>query len=391
MDIRVLFVDDDRLLLRAMERTLRGQCPAWDLRFLDSGAAAVELLRRETIDVVFCDMKMPGVDGTEVLERARQIQPRAVRALLSGFDDQEHALRAVPVAHQFLRKPFDTATVRALVQRAASLNEQLADDRLGSLLGALGPVPALPRVYMELTEALARREPCMATVAAIVERDMAITGKLLCLVNSALFALPRRTTSVRDAVAYLGLGTLRSLVLSIETFQAFKPAVRLPALAPSILERHAMQVAQLARQLAPDGNGTDDTFLAALLHDIGKLLLAQLVPHDVARILETVRRTGAAAAEVERDVLGVTHADVGAHLLGLWGLPYPVVEAVAHHHDPAVVPHQAFEVLDAVYVANRLVGAATASVDEAHLAALGVVDKLPAWRMLADRTAMGRA
>jgi HD-like signal output (HDOD) protein len=119
----------------------------------------------------------------------------------------------------------------------------------------------------------------------------------------------------------------------------------------------------------------DDTLLAGLLHDIGYWVLAQECPADLKKALELAAAAGIALHEAETRVMGASHAEVGAYLLGIWGLPYSVIEAVAHHHQPHRVAQNQFDVLAALAIADALVPVSDAFAADAILATDARIDE----------------
>lgn len=391
---RILFVDDDPNILQGMRRMLRSQREQWELAFADSGEAALAILGAAPFDVIVSDMRMPGMDGASLLACVRERYPEVIRFILSGHSDQSAALRAVPVAHQFLSKPCDSGALQVAIERACGLKAILADDSLCRTVGSMGQLPAMPGTYLEITKALNMPDVDLDAVAGIVEQDVAVTAKLLQLANSAFFGLSREVTNVRAAVRYLGLDILKSLVLSIGVFRSFEGEGLAEVFSVEDFQAHAYLTAKIAAALPSAKHLKDVTSLAALLHDVGKLVLAARMPAHLGRTIGRAHEQQRPLHEVEQELAGVTHAEIGAYLLGLWGLPWAVVEAVAHHHAPGRVPSQGMDALAAVYIANALArefGAAPNSepdlvqpaLDPVYLEMLGVAGELPAWREMA--------
>jgi HD-like signal output (HDOD) protein/CheY-like chemotaxis protein len=391
---KILFVDDEPNILQGLKRMLRSQSDHWEVAFAGGGEAALAMLDAAPFDVVVSDMRMPGMDGAALLACVREKYPEVIRFILSGHSDQKAALRAVTVAHQFLSKPCESGTLQVAIERACGLKAVLSDPSLCRTVGSMRELPAMPRTYLELRKALEDADVSLDTVARIVEQDVAVTAKLLQLVNSAFFGLPRDVTNVRSAVSYLGVDVLKSLVLSIGVFRSFEDAGAIPGFSVEQFQSHAYLTARIAGALPAPPHLKDAISLAALLHDSGKLVLATRMPAHFARALALAVEQGRPIYEVEQDIMGVTHAEIGAYLLGLWGLPWPVVEAVAHHHVPARVPEQGLDALAAVYIANILAlecappppaGASLVqpAFDALYIDSLGVADQLPDWRILA--------
>jgi HD-like signal output (HDOD) protein len=339
-------------------------------------------------------MRMPGMDGAKLLALVRDRYPQVVRIVLSGHTSLSTALRAVPVAHQFLAKPCDAGTLRVAIERACHLKGLLNDDAIRRTVGALRDLPALPRTYDALTQALADPDTPLQKIARIVEQDVGISAKILQLVNSAFFGLANSVTNVSHAVIYLGINTLRSLALSVEIFRVFRPKTPLPGFSLEGLERHARLVAHIAARLPVPKHFADIPMVAGMLHDVGKLILAWKFPERFKELLAQAAEEHRPLYKIEEREYGFSHAEIGAYLLGLWGLPYILVEAVALHHGPNRVPHQYFDAVSAVHVANLLAHELEASSSEVpseydagasleELKALGVAEDLPAWRAMA--------
>ena len=218
-------------------------------------------------------------------------------------------------------------------------------------LGSIGTLPAMPSTFAALQSALADPSVDSSKVAKIIQKDQAVSAKVLQVCNSAFFRLPRNVSSIQQAVSYLGLSTMRSMVLSAEVF---KPGKSLPAgLDLGQLQQHALSVAGIARFLAVDMPWAEDAFLAGLLHDVGYLLLGRVFGDSMQRAL-TAFAAGMPLSAAEQSFIGVDHGTAGAYLLGLWGLPYEVVEAVAHHETPERIGSSGFDVLSAVAMAHAL-------------------------------------
>jgi putative nucleotidyltransferase with HDIG domain len=211
-------------------------------------------------------------------------------------------------------------------------------------------------------------------------------------VNGAYFA-ETSVASVEHAIAQLGVGILRTLVITAHLFSTAEESSPIPGFSLKAIQEHSVLTANVARQLFVEAPAAEEAFTAALLHDIGKIVLALGMPERVAEIAALARQDGVAEQVKEIEVLGVTHAVVGGYLLGLWGLPLSIVEAVAFHHTPPLGSQRGFDVAAAVYVANALVNDqarvpaetedATCSVEVAHLERLGVAERLSVWIAIA--------
>lgn len=386
---RVLFVDDEVAVLQGLERMLFEMTDRWDLVFVESGEKALYELSGRQFDVIVSDMRMPVMDGATLLAHVHDEYPNIVRIILTGHSELEATLRAMPVAHCFLTKPCRPELIEEVLHRSLDLQAILGAESLRTLVGSVAGLPVRPEVYTKLTEAIADPLIEMRHVAQIVTADVGLTTKVLHLTNSSFFGSKRKFVNIEQAVNFIGLRMLRKVVLSAEVFSAFNPKQSLGGLSLEREQRHGLACAGVARHIAPGPEVGEYAFLAGMLHDVGKLVLATRAP----KIMRQLTRQSANGCSLpptgEVEVTGTTHGRLGAYLLGLWGIQHPVVEAVAHHHDPASVRTSRFDLPSIVHVANALVhsieneragGSRDVEVDREHLAGLGVLDKLEDWR-----------
>ena len=393
MDLkRVLFVDDEESILAGLRNLLRKQRNRWDMVFAVGGEAALVELAAGPFDVIVSDMRMPGMDGATLLERVKQEHPMTARIVLSGHAERDAVMRAIPVTHQFLSKPCDADTLRSVVERACDLQRFLQNDIVRQAIGRLDKVPSIPRTYSAITTAMGNPSSSLADVARIVERDPAMSAKILQLVNSAYFGLAQRTGSVQQAVSYLGLELLRGLALAAHVFSEAIPPT--DGFSLDRAQAHSLLAAILARRFLSGHKQAEEAFTAAIVQDIGTIVLAVGLPEQFQQIVRTARVTGSSLHACERELLGTTHAEIGAYLLGSWGLPLTIVETVAYHHTPGLVQEGSREVLAAVHVANAMVDAGLGpavpgqvgdGIDLAFLEQAGLMDRLDKWKAIADK------
>jgi HD-like signal output (HDOD) protein len=351
---RILFVDDDQFVLDGLRDVLHPQRGRWSMTFVTDGEAALAELRSHPYDVIVCDLRMPGMDGAQLLDEVRRQSPTAVRIVLSGHAEMGLVARAAGIAHQLLAKPCDGGQLVEVIDRSCTIKRTIDHvERHRSTIGA-AVLPSVPHLYVQLADALASGEATVDDVTRIVEQDMGMAAKLLQLANSAYFGRRQPVTAIKGAVIYLGLDALQALVLQAGTFSQF-PAERLVAYFNlERLQRHSNRVGHLAREILGGVAHGRDAFTAGLLHDAGQLILASQEPETLERILERAHEQQRPLQEVEREVCEVTHDELGAHLLALWGLPVSVTAAVASHHQPPR-PGADLDEVTATYVANVLI------------------------------------
>jgi HD-like signal output (HDOD) protein len=382
---RILFVDDQPQVLNAHRESMKKYNEQIEAMFAVGAEAALEIIRNQPVDVVVADMHMPGVDGPMLLGAIKEDFPELVRIMLCPLSEVDSVFVALPVSHQILAKPLDADTLFNSIERIYALRELLTDS-LRKKIGSLQQLPSVPTVYFEMMSAMARMDVSATKIARIIEKDTAMAAKTLQLVNSACFCLARRITTVDQAVAYLGMDLVRDLSLTVHMFAALEPTAMRSGFSFDTEQEHSLLVGKVVRRLVTNPRQARNAFTAALLHDIGNLILAVCQPDQYKKVSQVCKKTDRPAHEVEAELLGVTHAEVGAYLLGLWGLPHPIVEAVAYHHNPSAALERTIDVPTAVSLANALV---EEIIDkrpvpiEHHLESLKVIDNLPRWRAMA--------
>jgi HD-like signal output (HDOD) protein/CheY-like chemotaxis protein len=391
---RILFVDDESKILDGIRRMLHTERTRWDLQFAVGGDAALKACEAGAFDVVISDMRMPGMDGATLLGHIRDRYPSTARIILSGYSEVALATRAVPVAHRFLTKPCQAADLQSTIERVCTLQELLCAPEIQRIVGSVGELPSLSSTYHTLTKAVGDPNTSISDVAEVIGHDVAMSAKVLQLVNSAFFGLAQSVTSLKNGVSYLGMETIKNLALTTETFRVFAPDPRVPVSVCEAIQQHSYAVAAIAGTLPVDSKSRDLTIVAALLHDVGRLVLASKMPDVFCSILAQVRERKCEPFEAEQELLGTTHAEIGAYLLGLWGVPVLASEAIAHHHQPTRIPHSGFDISIAVYAADLLAheleahpedstGAKLQESDRACLETLGLWGEYAGFRGLA--------
>ncbi len=388
---RILFVDDEPKVLQGLRRMLRSMRREWDMDFIESGEAALEVMKEKKYHVVVSDMRMPGMDGAALLKKIKEEYPQTVRIILSGHSDRDMIMESVMPTHQYLSKPCDPELLKATINRACTLLDLLADERIKSMVTQLETLPSLPTLYKKIQEELLSSEPSMNKIKEIIEEDIGMSAKILQLVNSAFFGIPQHVSSPSQAVVLLGLEIVKSLVLSIHIFSQFDQEKIKQCLSIEKLWNHSRLVGNYSKEILgfckADRKISDFAFLAGMMHDIGKIILAVNLPEDYKKVKELTEEEKMPCHKAEQRVFNLTHAEIGAYLLGLWGLPNPVIEAVAFHHTPEKILVEEPDAMVGVYVANFFAGKNEGLDEEdagevmnlSFLEQLGIADRINEW------------
>lgn len=238
-----------------------------------------------------------------------------------------------------------------------STEAELRREKLARFVAGVGSLPSLPSLYLQLTEELRSPDVSPARVSRIIAKDLAMTSKILQIVNSAYFGISRQVSSVERAILLLGLEMVRTFVLSVEVFSMFEPK-KLAGLTVAGLWRHSMNCAAIARRVS-SAEGMPRMFLehvgtAAFLHDIGKLMMSNEKPNLYREVTRLARDERIPVFRAEQSVFGFDHAEAGGYLLGQWQLPASVVDAVRWHHAPSAGDGHGLTTLAVIHIANYL-------------------------------------
>lgn len=353
----ILFVDDDPQTLRGIKRMLHPKRREWEISFAESGETALPILESKGFDVVVADIRMPGMDGAQLLEKVAEIQPRAIRLILSAYSELKTVMGTAKVAHQFLSKPCDPIQLTHTLEKVLGLASIMTDEKVRSTVSRIDSLPTLPRTYIDIVSELKKTDPSLKRIGEAVEKDVSVSATVLKLVNSSFFGFYKKISSPSQAVTLLGVDILKGLVLGVHLLSEFREDDNLEFSVEGIWN-HCLRTGYFSKAIAEtekaDKETASDCFIAGLLHDIGKLVLAREFTEDYHKALNLVRDEELSVIEAEKRVFAISHAEVGAYLLGIWGLKEEVVKAVHRHHTLTRENRTVFTPSVAVHVANYL-------------------------------------
>jgi len=398
MKKQVLFVDDDLMILEGLKRMLRGLRSEWDMTFVNCGSEALEKMSAGAFDVIVTDMRMPEINGAQLLDEVKNRYPHIVRVILSGQSDNEMAMQTVKSAHQYLAKPCDADALKSVISRAFALRDLLVQEGLKRLLSQMESLPSLPSLYTQVVELIQSPDSSIKRIGEVIAQDLAMTTKILQLVNSAFFGIPRHISSPSQAAGLLGLDTIKALILTIGIFSKFEQK-QFDHFGIETLWNHSIKTGAIAKKVA-DNEGadkylSDNAFMAGLLHDVGKLVLVVNVPDKYEEVIETKKDKNISLNQAEQSVFGTSHAEVGAYLAGLWGLPDAIVEAVAFHHRPKECLSDDMIPMTFVHIADGMehhgngessIEKMLSTLDYSYLEKLNLSKKIPEWLKICAET-----
>jgi putative nucleotidyltransferase with HDIG domain len=393
MSKSILFVDDEPSILGIYEMLQPFLGPEFSIATATNAQDALQLMTTQPVDVVVSDLTMPQIGGIDFLTRVAAQHPATARIVISGYADEITAAKCVMVGHRYFNKPFSPNTLTTVLHSLCDAQTKAANNRIREYVGRLESIPTLSRTFQELNRALRSNGLPIRDISAIIERDLALTAKVLQMVNSARFSPARRINSIFEAVQMLGFDLVRALVLGIHVFQ-FGDKISSSNLYQTVWN-HSLQTAFGAKQLAAleglDSDACEDAFLLGLLHDIGKVVLAASCSeyHDLWKKHFHDSRTLIAR---ENDAFGANHSNVGAYLLRLWGLSETVADGVDSHHNLAALKDAGFSPLFAVHAAQQLAADRHVPIDADLLDHLGLKSHVSDWaKAIRAEEARGKA
>ena len=314
-----------------------------------------------------------------------------VRIILSGQSPHNLVVKSIGSAHQFLNKPCHPKLLRETITRAYALRDRLNDGELKKLLMKISSLPSPPALYQQILQELEKPEPSIQGVGALIEQDIGMSAKILRVVNSAYFGLNRTVSTPTWAIKYIGLEMVQAIVLNTHIFSQFDSSTS-PKSPSTHLWDHCFKTSVIARDIAKKGSEDpqliSDSFIAALLHDAGELALIDNMRDRYEEVLALANTDNMSNWEAERRIFGTTHSEIGGYLLGLWGLPDAIVEALLYHHAPRESNTSSFSVLSVVHIANVFAHeisetpyqTVAPTLDREYIDQLGLTKEIPIWK-----------
>lgn len=387
---RIIFVDDETLVLQGLRRMLRKMSSHWEMVFAENGKQALEEMSKQPFDVIVSDMRMPDMNGAQLLQKVMELYPDTIRFILSGHADQLLVLNCLDSTHQYIAKPCDPKTLQEKIMRATAHEEFMANKGLKNLVSRLGELPTLPSLYREIVQALKEPDVDTARIGQIIQKDLGMTAKILKVANSGYFGLAQQVSNPVDAVSYLGVDNVKSIVLTIHAFSAIKE-FELDGLSLQDFFNDCLNIAGIAKAIAVneklEKELIEDAFIGGMLSKAGKLILACSLPEEYKKVTQLCKEKGLSVLDAEYEVFNADHAQVGGYLLNLWGLPATVVEAVIYHEIPSQSVPTDFQPLTAIHLArallcekNNVTGADAVKIDAEYLDKMEMTQRLDEWR-----------
>ena len=336
MNKSILFVDDERQILSSLKRTFAGS--GFDICLAESGEEALSIIENRAIDLVITDVRMPGMNGYQLLKEIKANYPSIIRVVLSGYNDEDLVVQIQrnSLAKRYLLKPWKNQELIRTVEQIFSVEEALKKRNLLELVNKIEFIPLPGNTCVQLN-ALAEQDAGIDEIDKTIESDQSLTAKILQVANSAGYGM--RTGSVRQAIEFLGLTNVMNILLSAAAFNNDR-VVSNPCLNKDIdiLWKHAILTNKILAYLYKRITGhpiPDMCSMAGLLHDIGKVVLIYNFTDKYLKAAAAIKDDKDLYYYYEKmEFIDISHQEIGAYLLNWWELPQIMVESALYHHDP---------------------------------------------------------
>lgn len=330
---RVIFVDDDVMLINGLRCMLMDMQDEWEMHFANSGKQALELMEQHQFDVIVSDMRMPVMSGAALLKEVKRLYPQMIRFILSGYSEEKMVLETISATDQFLNKPCNEDELKTSIRESLEARRIFNNNQVSEVITQMKYLPTMPELYLKLKRLLGDPNSSLKEISEMISLDISIAAKVLQLVNSAFFGLRHRIVDIHQATVYLGIKTIKAVIIMADVFAEFTEE-EIEIFRIDRLYHHCIVVGNISRVIAADISDklVDSASMAGLLHDIGKIVL-------IRNYFDKYKDCYVNSAEIKKPVwmleqnfVGIKHADVGGYLMSIWGIPSDIVRAILFHH-----------------------------------------------------------
>lgn len=343
-----MFVDDEQLIIKSLERTLIKA--SFETQFVSNGKEALLYLEDNDVDLIISDIRMPELDGCDLLKIVKERHPSVLRVALSGFSDKDLVFKMIDdnIAKTYLFKPWDNSELEKDITRILELEEELKSNELLEFVNNTDGLPTIPRIYQQVNR-LVEEQASIADISRIIHQDIAISSKVLRLANTAYYG--RKTGNLQEAIMTIGLNNLKVIILATEFIDLGNNDQHYIEL----LWKHSIFSNRLTGAIYSHFLNKKIPALfasAGLLHDIGVLMLYTRFPELYEKLIKKSYEMKIPLIDLEGHDFAITHQQMGAYLLNWWDLPYDFIEASLYHHRPYDERVMNKELLFALHVSN---------------------------------------
>jgi HD-like signal output (HDOD) protein/CheY-like chemotaxis protein len=332
----ILVLDDEEPILDSVRVVFKND--NYDITVFQKAEDALLFMKQHPVDIIISDVRMPGMSGFEFLNFAAHVAPEAVRVVMHTLGDKSLAMVAIQkeLAHYFIIKPWIDHKFRNAVEEILQQRIDARAKELNFLLSSFTELPSAPKFHEKLNALLANDDKYLRLIIEEVERNPALVAKLLRAANSVFYGSRKIISSVNDAIRFIGVEYVGSLVIAVEAF--YEICVKSNEDLSGFIEtcwHDAVKRAELSKLIAMQWDAKCDprvVYITSLLQDIGYVARLCEKPVLYKRYMELVGHNRAIAYLMEMHIFTTTHEDVGAALLKSWNFPTAISSAIKKHH-----------------------------------------------------------
>jgi HD-like signal output (HDOD) protein len=359
----------------------------WEIETAKNGQQAQASLEKSPADLVVCEMSLPDMTGPDFMKTIAERYPGTIRFIMSDKLQKEVIPDSLGHVHQFIPRPCDPNGFKTRFDHASNLRQLLSNKELCEKIATIDSLPGPPEIYEKITAELKSETCSIRNLSDLISRDINITLRLIKTVNSAFYGVKQHIENVSQAISLLGLDTVQNIVFATGVFSQFEdPGISGYSL-EDIHSRSMIVGARaelIAELLGMSKSLSADARLSGMLHDIGKLIVLSNFLDEFTESRKYSEKENIPLYEAEREILGVSDAEIGAYLLSLWGMPNSIVEPVAFHCEPDRATNPTLNSLTAVHLAyaidrderHNIRDEKLSAVNHQYLAGLGLTDHL---------------
>ena len=347
----ILFVDDEIQIIKALERVF------FDAHFkiytVNSGEAALELLSRSAIDMVVTDIRMPGMDGVELLKRIKLMYPDTIRLILSGYTDENEIISILQnnLAKTYLFKPWDNDELIRVINQNIEPYKQLPHEVI-TYINNLDKLPTINSSYRKIINTIDEGKNA-ANIAAEIEKDHTVSAKVLQIVNSAYYGI--KTGSVQKALTFIGINVLKSLVSSLEIMEYLSGTGKNCYISEEIWKHvyNTNKILNFMQENYGSRASLREAGTAGLLHKVGIVFMLKYDPQCYKELYEYSCSKKIYLKQLEINRYGYSHTDISAYLLKWWNAPDTIIKAAEYYDNPLAEEAVYKELLCSVHIAQH--------------------------------------
>lgn len=349
MSKAILFVDDEKAILNSIRREFFGS--PYKIYVASSGKEALEILEETPIHLIVSDMKMPGMDGYELLKKVKILYPSVIRLILSGFTDEKTVFKSIynNLAKLFITKPWKKDDFRKAIEDVFKTEELLSNNLTLKFVMEIGKLPTIPSILTKISEVIENDNHSIDEIVELIESDITLSSEVLRIINSSFYGI--KTASVKNAVLSLGLVNIKTIITTAEVFKSGHDFYN-----KNLIWEHSNLTNNILIELynkilnkkIPDYYST-----AGLLHDIGKVTFFKIYNEEYDELYKPEENFNLEEInKLEKEKFNVSHEELGGYLLRWWDIPYAIVESALYHHNPMLSSEVNRELVSMIHIAD---------------------------------------